>query len=399
MKSVVIFEPDAGGHQMHHVSWIVKSAVEEANLNVHLITTARALEHPSSSSITKLDRKRFNIGIIEPNLSHLGYLKHLHPVLQQQFVQSQALSVFLRNEFRHKQIATLFIPFFDAYALWPIVVKPRLFQDVDLSGIIHRAKHHFPRMGISANLKFHSKAERFAYQNILRRSKPVQLFTVDPYLVRFWNTDRLKYLADPADFAPDRTRESLREELDIPSDRLLLFVFGYIDRRKAIRTLLDALALDECAEVSVLLGGQQSPDVQHLLKSSSSADLKRRGQLFEMPRFLNEQEVDNAFNAADIIWACYVNSDGNSGVLVKAGRAGRPAIVSQTGLTAKLVIDNEAGWLADPTSAHSVANALADARRDTARRKRYAENLSDVFREHTRSNFVRPIIEYLARVS
>jgi glycosyltransferase involved in cell wall biosynthesis len=397
MKNVVIFEPKAGGHQMHHASWIVKGAVEAGNLNVHLVTTARALEHPSASSITNIDHPRFKIGFIDPNSNSFSYLRHLHPVLQEQFLQTQALSHFLRNEYARKQLATLFIPFFDAYALWPIVVRPQWFQDVDLSGIIYLGKHHFPQMRINAELKFHSRVEQLAYRNILRGSKSIQLFTVDPYLARFWDTDRLKFLPDPQDFAPDRSRERLREELGIPSDQMLIFVFGVIDRRKAIGTLLDALALDECAGVSVMIGGQQSPDVQELLKSTSGLELRRKGRLFEIPRFLNGQEVDNLFNAADIIWACYINSDSSSGVLVKAGRAARPAIVSQTGLAAKLVMDYEAGWLADPTSAQSVAKAVLDARYNLAKRNHYAKNLSDLFREHTQANFVNPIVEYLTR--
>lgn len=392
---IIIFEPHAGGHTMHHVKWIIEAIRERTNTEIDIVTTEKAMADPSSSAVVKMAAHGLNLCYVKPVFEHFGYLRRLHPVLQQQFVYSETLANYLKAEYRAPACRHLFIPFFDAYALWPLTVNPGSFKGFKVSGIVHRAKHHFPAMGIAGDLKIHSKLERIAYRTILRRKDPVQLFTVDPFLAQYWNTPRLKFVPDPADFAPTEERATFRSRLGIPDDKMLVLVFGYIDKRKALDTLLSALQNEACSSVTVLVAGHQGDEVQALLRSPASRQLKQRGQLLEIPRFLEENEVHNAFAAADMIWACYSNSDGNSGVLVRAGRAQRAAIVSLVGTTAKLVSDYGAGWTADASSPQSVAAALSEAASNAHIRMQRALALAKVFQDHTKPNYLTPMVEYI----
>jgi glycosyltransferase involved in cell wall biosynthesis len=253
-------------------------------------------------------------------------------------------------------------------------------------------------MKIKTELSVHSRLERLAYENILTFQRTIKLYTVDPYFASFRKSDRLVYLRDPAEYQPSDPQK-LRSCIGISPTQLLVLVYGYIDKRKALKQLLEAISPEGICGICLLIAGEQSDETKELLSSESVKRLARAGKLVEIPRFLNDQEADELFAAADLIWSCYMNSDGNSGVLIKAGRAVRAAVVAPTGIMSKMIADHNAGWIADPNSACSIANVLTEARDNATKRSTFAHNLNRLFGEHTRANFVDPIVEHLVDAS
>jgi glycosyltransferase involved in cell wall biosynthesis len=378
------------------VSRILERASRERNLFVRLVTTSEALSHPSAAGIRDLVNERCTISLIKLERRAYSALRRLHPVLQQQLICSQALSKLVKAD--PNQVAHIFIPFFDAYFLWPALIKPLLLGPVTLSGIVLRTRYHLPAMGIRTELKLHSRLERFAYDGILKFQRTITLFTIDPYFAAFRKNDRLTYLRDPADYQPSNSQET-RGRLGVSPKHLLVLVFGFIDERKAIKQLLQALLAERLEQVCLLIAGAQSQGTKELMSSESAKRLQNLGKLHQIPRFVEDDESDRLFAAADLIWSCYSNADGSSSVLIKAGRACRAAVVAPTGIASKLVTDHNAGWLADPSSASSIADVLRDARDNIEKRSRFAHRLNELFCEHTRENFVEPIVEHLIQVS
>lgn len=401
-KPIVVFEPTAGGHQMVCVTRILERARDEKSLHIHFVTTAKALAHPSAAPIKDLESERLQISLIEPDMEAFSAARRLHPVLHQQLVFGGALSRFVKENSR--AVGHIFIPFFDAYFLWPAVLKPLLLGNRSLSGIVFRTRYHLPAVGIKTELKLHAKMEVLAYESILKLQKSIRLFTVDPYFSVFRKSDRLSYLRDPGDFSSGvrpaaAERDSVKERLGISMGKLVVLAYGAIDRRKALPKLLQAISTGKLKDVVVVVAGQQSTEVAEFMKSETAMELEQSAALIQIPRFVTDQEASDLFAAADLVWACYANADGSSGVLIKAGRSHRAAVVAPTGIISKMVIDNNAGWIADASSPTEIAAILAQARDNPEKRLMFARNLHQLFREHTVENFVEPIIDHFLQVS
>jgi glycosyltransferase involved in cell wall biosynthesis len=396
-QKIAIVEPSAAGHQMIHAAAILAACCDAGIGSVVFLTTAEGLAHPSAEAVRAMrEQRRFEVKLLEKRRQYAALTK-LHPALQQQFVYTDALRGFFAKEPDRAAYAQIFIPFFDAYALWPLGLLPISFGGIKVSGILHRTKFHLPKMNIDAPMKPYFRAEEYIYRWVLKRNDVTKLFTVDPFLADYVRNRKVAFLPDPADFRPNSSRDAVRARLRIPEGAFVILVYGFVDKRKAIGPLLEALARPEVPRhVCVVLAGVQTPEVQHHVASPLGQSLVASGRLKSMDFFIPAEDEDDLFLAADAAWVCYINSDGNSGVLVKAGRAGRPVISAPTGVVGRLVKEKRLGWIADPHDTSAVARALADASQRDAMRLEASANIARAFEAHTMAHFIRPIVDHLA---
>ena len=398
-KRIVVFEPCGGGHQLYHVRMIIDAA-QKAGLRLTFATTEEALADGSAQPLRNvLQAGGTELLITRPKLGGYASARQLHPVLQQQFVQTAALQAALRSGGGCGAYDHVFVPFFDAYMTCPLALRMNPCLGIPMSGILHRTRFHMPAMGIRTTIPFHVKMERYVYASMLRRWDLKLLFTMDPYLDRFYGSSRVKFLPDPGAHEPGRTREVVRAELGIAPGQLAILVHGALDERKAIDSLLQAVRnLPEPGRVCVILAGRQDQSVRNTLASPLAQRLRSDGHLREIMGFLEDQLVDDLLQASDICWICYLNSDGNSGVLMKAGQAARPIIAANTGISARLVDDDHIGWQANPTDPSSIAMTLETILADPAARDAAGKAIQRRFAAHTVENFVTPIIQNFRRM-
>jgi glycosyltransferase involved in cell wall biosynthesis len=396
LQKIAIVEPSAAGHQMIHAAAILAACCDAQIGSVVFLTTAEGLAHPSAAAVRAMrDDGRFEVRLLDKRRQY-PLLAKLHPALQQQFVYSHALRAFFAEESDRSAYAHVFIPFFDAYALWPLGLLPISFGGIKVSGIVHRTKFHLPKMNIDAPVKPYFRAEEYIYRWVLNRKDITRIFTVDPFLPEYVRSRKLSFLPDPASFQPSGGREVVRARLGIPDGAFTLLVYGFLDSRKAVGPLLEALARPEIpTDVCVVLAGVQTEEIRRQVASPLGQSLIAAGRLKNMNFFIPPEDEDDLFLAADLAWVCYINSDGNSGVLVKAGRAARPVISAPTGIVGRLVREKRLGWIADPRDSAAIAKAIVDAHQQRSVRAEASANIARAFEAHTLPRFLKPIIEHL----
>lgn len=393
---IVLYEPAAGGHQLYHAR-LIAEAIQAAGLPLTFATTAEALAHPSSQPLREtLEAGGSEILLTTPKPGAYALARKLHPVLQQQFTYTDSLRKALRSKGGKAAFRHVFIPFFDAYMICPLALRMNPTAGVPMSGILHRTRFHMPAMGIKTTTPFHVRVERQVYASMRRRSDVSLLFTMDPYLERFYQSPRIKFLPDPGVYAPVRARDAIRAELGIAPGQLCILAYGALDSRKAIGTLIaGVLGLPEPERVCVVVAGRQDEHVRDIMASGPAETLRGRGLLHTVPGFLDDRLVDDLFLASDVCWICYSNSDGNSGVLMKAGHAERPVITAPTGISARIVTDDRIGWQADPDDPSVVTATLQAILADPAGRAAAGERIKARFKDHTLENFTGPIVQHL----
>ena len=110
--------------------------------------------------------------------------------------------------------------------------------------------------------------------------------------------------------------------MGIPADARVVLLFGSLDIRKGVKSLLEWIATSGDPDLFLLAVGQETPEVARLLDGDYAQSLAARGSILRINRFVSDEEEQMAFAAADVAWLKYEGFYQMSGVLVKAARAG-----------------------------------------------------------------------------
>lgn len=142
---------------------------------------------------------------------------------------------------------------------------------------------------------------------------------------RGWILERVR---DPAICgAHSRDRAALRRRLALPTDRLLVGAFGFLDERKNLPLLLDVVervAVERDAPIALVAAGTLSTSVQQWVDTLDEA---RRRRLIVRGGHLDDEELDAHVAAVDVV-ATAQGNNGPSGVMGKALAAGTPVLTA-----------------------------------------------------------------------
>jgi glycosyltransferase involved in cell wall biosynthesis len=196
------------------------------------------------------------------------------------------------------------------------------------------------------------------------------LFSLDPTAVPAIKTLspaglQVLPLVDPADLGDvTRPRQEVRALHGVEGGRVLLLLFGALDERKGVFTLLDALTQIPASiarRMAVMLAGRPSSAVDARLRTTI-AELQRttEAQILLHDGFVPDDEVQNLIAAADVVLAPYFRHVGSSGILMRAAAAGRPVLSQDWGLMGWQVRTHLLGTTTDTTNPASLSSALAD---------------------------------------
>jgi len=162
-------------------------------------------------------------------------------------------------------------------------------------------------------------------------------------------------------------RESVRNQLGIQDDQLLVLTIGSLSRQKAYARLLDAFApIAEADPYARLLIAGEGP-----LRPALEARIA--DGLADSVRLLGARD-----DAVDLLEACdvFVLSSEREGLpitLIEAMRAGRPAVSTRIGGTAEVVEDGVTGLLVPVGDGPALTGALRALLADPALRERMGE--------------------------
>jgi glycosyltransferase involved in cell wall biosynthesis len=177
------------------------------------------------------------------------------------------------------------------------------------------------------------------FYRLLRQGWFRQLMFLDPFLNEQFKTKHPEapgfFLPDPYpdNFIVDRTEAMLK--LGVPSGRQVFLFYGGAYRRKGLHLAVKAiLSLPENSPAFLLCAGKQPED------SDIARDLEKlaaQNRAVFINRYVSTEEEKMVFAAADFVLLPYLNHFGSSGVLARAGGAGKPVIASDEQLVGRLV--------------------------------------------------------------
>lgn len=151
-------------------------------------------------------------------------------------------------------------------------------------------------------------------------------------------------------------KEEARRALELGGGPVFL-MFGYVRPYKGVDLFLEALeelAARESGEWSAVIAGEwyRPPTA-----GEKSALARLGSRVCLMDRFLPENEVEQLFAAASVVVLPYRHGT-QSGVLLQAAAAGRPALVTDVGGLAASVAEGVSGCVVPPGDPKALAAAL-----------------------------------------
>jgi glycosyltransferase involved in cell wall biosynthesis len=354
MSHWFIIEPNLTGHRTKYLQ-------EFASLGLsvgHRISVALA-DRPANRTVLE--------AAILPRGPHIQY--HFFSI-SKDHERFGGLANDLRREFAYWRFARLAFRTIDAQQPIDHVLFPYFDYCINVSGLIGtpmkrcpiygvvmRPTFHFSAMGVNAPAKRFNRLRENLFKLALGRQDIQGVLAIDQTLAEYahrcphlaWK--KLRYMPDPSDALKTTSKSQARETLGLPPKARVLLVYGALDGRKGIHELLNA-AIDSQApsDLQIVLAGRLSPDLRKQLHSPQIAEWLAQGQLHLHDRHIADEEESLFFSAADAVWVGYKGHYTMSGVLIKAGRAGRQVLFSDTGLigwySAKLTNAISVGQLA-----------------------------------------------------
>jgi glycosyltransferase involved in cell wall biosynthesis len=385
---LLIVEPHDSGHHAHYVRWLVQAAVRK-RWNVVIATTSAALSHPLLKTIAA-DFAGVDTHLIE------GFPAIDGP-------ESRALRL-LRREFSYWRIFRALAAEMRARSAIDAAVLPYVDYCFHVLSILGSPFGALPWCGISMRLQVMQRTDTGApwlpfkwriARRILRGAALRALFVINPSIQDLparWLPRallaKLQYLPDPAEPPARGSRGESRSSWRILDAQIVILVFGSLDARKGIDSLLAAVTsraqFDNCV---ILLAGKLSEDVRgQLRREPSYVSLVEMRRLIVIDRVVTDDELDSVFAAADIVWVGYRSHAYMSGVLALAGRAGIAVLGTSEGEIGRLIAKERIGAAARIDRPAEVVAALSSML-DVRTRLEMGQRASAAFAGHTTEGF------------
>lgn len=339
----LIIEPSVSGHHAPYLEKIVEGAVEQG-LEV---VVGSSSDEPSAALCDSLrakhGRERVSI-LLEPLPADCRLFGSPGADMRRELGYRRFFRRLYDRAAAKPPVDRVFLPYLD-YCANAIGLLGSPFGPAPLDGICMRPTFHFEQMGVVAPRRPLDVLKRVAFDRLLANPSVGRLFTIDETLYKYYqgrkrsDSAKLVFLADPAEFVGNCSREAARGKLGIPSNAKVILLYGSLEPRKGVQSLLDRLQHpDTDPNTHLLIVGKQTPEVSAMFAQPELRRYYEQGRIHEVNRYVSPEEEQVAFAAADAAWLKYEGFYQMSGVLVKAVKAGLELELPDVGLL---------GWYGD----------------------------------------------------
>ena len=237
-----------------------------------------------------------------------------------------------------RRIDFVFVPYLD-YAFFAVALFGSPFGDCPFAGITMRQRFHFPDVGVVSAPQRGARLRRRLFRRLLALGSLRRLFVIDEtlpeYVARHHRelAGKVVFVPDPSDPPRRLDRAAARAALGLPPGALVVLLYGYIEARKGVASMLEwAADADHSADLHVVLAGTIDEDARAFVSGGAAARLKEAGRLHVIDRYVAADEEPLLFSAVDWVWLAYQDFELMSGVLVKAAQYGRDVLFRDVGL-------------------------------------------------------------------
>ncbi|WP_324746160.1 glycosyltransferase [Pseudomonas veronii] len=387
---ILIIEPASTGHHFIYLEKIATSYLESGH-HITLCTPKILHEHACIKRLIT----NYGSSIIVTPLSDETYQSVLNTKssdISREFYIRKIFGKTYQEVNRIKSVDYVFLPYLD-YCLYAIGLLGSPFGKTQWGGICMRPSFHHQKYGVITPKPKFAKIKKILFTKVLSIQTLNKVFTIDEILDRYISDHHpllkksIEYIADPAEFVGTHTYQSARAKLEIPESATVILVYGAIDERKGIRSLVSALnSTNHSSEIHLLLVGKQSEEIRHFLKSKASK-LFARNCYHVQDRFVTNEYQQMAFAASDIVWLGYRNHFTMSGVLVLAAISGKPIIGTEQGLIGWYIKEKKLGFCIDTENPVEINEAIKSLSIKT--QSNHTTFKSEYFNSHNWENFLR----------
>jgi len=230
--------------------------------------------------------------------------------------------------------------------------------------------HHAARFGTGTAAYDLSAAvqQKFAVARVLRNPNLKRLLYIDPYVVDalrgFEHGEKAVFLPEPVimETPSPGAVTALRHQLGIEPPRKVLLVFGSVNKRKGIDTLVEALLRlpSRAAQaVCLVVAGKIDPDYRAIIDTLvQTLTTHTPVQIIRHDHYIADADIPAFFHMADVCCALYRRHWGPSNFVLLAAAAARPILSTSQGLMGYLVREHGLGITADVENIDQVVTAL-----------------------------------------
>ncbi len=397
---ILIYEPEATGHQMEYLRHLLTGIQQNVtHVAITLLTTAEAADHPNARRLVQDFSGLVTLRMAPATTKVNPFFRAISAFYERQWQQAESLAGAL-DEIGAANIDFLILPHLESIGLLQLGLRRNAFRGIPWATIAISVRFHHRASGIQGPTSIVDVLQGLFFRKVLRDPALACFGTIDPYLAQSDRFPNVAHCPDPCAIPALTSRQDARAAYGIPHDACVVVVFGFIDHRKCIDTLLQGAALvSPDLKITVLLAGpQHSRDLAQALSSQAARTLRDRGALIEVNRFiLSGQDID-PISAADISWVFYErNFVASSSVVVRSGLSRRPMIVRRQGVVGRQVEDHQFGLAVPTDDPDTIADALTRLAKDPDLRRQMGENGARAFAQNTPENFSRPIVDAINR--
>ncbi|MCH8277173.1 MAG: glycosyltransferase [Bacteroidetes bacterium] len=271
----------------------------------------------------------------------------------------------------------------------------RKIMGVACSGVYFRPSFHYRGEFLMTKLR-----KRILLSLALNNPSFRHLFCLDPYAVPVINASRpdgpALWLPDGfSESAPTRDGQATRRLLGVKNGRSVVLFFGVVSARKGIHEAIEALRAlpGHRQKKTTLLVAGKPPQTEYEDVRVALERLERGTsvQVINLDRFIDEDEIGDYFEAADLALVTYRRHIGSSNVLIRAAAARIPVVGSDYGLVGKQIREHSLGTPVDTTDSVQLAGAIEIALRDDAKTLFDPESAARFARDNSADRFAETI--------
>lgn len=395
-KNILLFEPDSSGHHPGYLYHLLIHFLENEYLfNLVILVAPDFFEkHPQIIQKT-----------LSPRVKWLKFSDAEFNKWQQLKSKSVTKRAFFEWELLRKYIIETksiyaFLMYID-YLQIALLTQKAL--PCPVSGILFRPTLvNYPAHSLKEMLNSWRKNLTLKY--FVNNKSLDSLFNLDPfaanYIQKKWETNKVKFLPDPVQVYPSsKNVDELKTELKIEPNRKVFLIFGFLDSRKGISEVMEAIkdiSREKSSKGTLLIVGPWEESERKKFDSTIDNVLQNSDfQLIINDEFVQDEDIQAYFEVSDYILALYTKHIGMSAIMVRAAAAQKPFLTHNFGLMGKVVIENQLGMIVENDLSNKMEILLSDnvAIGNKAKMKEFAElnsaeNYAKVILDQLQAQFI-----------